>query len=101
MIRHCRNSGGIVNYPEFHLDMVRAGVLIYGLVPDKACEGKIDLKPAMQLHSVISMIKEVKAGQNSATAEPLPQTMICASQPFQSDMQTVITAAFPIEAECW
>lgn len=42
--------------------MVRAGVLIYGLVPDKACEGKIDLKPAMQLHSVISMIKEVKAG---------------------------------------
>ena len=62
MIRHCCNSGGIVNYPEFHLDMVRAGVLIYGLVPDKACEGKIDLKPAMQLHSVISMIKEVKAG---------------------------------------
>ena len=42
--------------------MVRAGVLIHGLVPDKACEGKIDLKPAMQLHSVISMIKEVKAG---------------------------------------
>ena len=61
-IRHCCNSGGIVNYPEYHLDMVRAGILIYGLVPDKACEDKIDLKPAMQLHSVISMIKEVKAG---------------------------------------
>ena len=39
-LRHCCNSGGIVNYPEYHLDMVRAGVLIYGLVPDKACEGK-------------------------------------------------------------
>ena len=62
MIRHCCNSGGIVNYPEFHLDMVRAGVLIYGLVPDKACEGKIKLKSAMQLHSVISMIKDVKKG---------------------------------------
>ena len=62
MIRHCCNSGGIVNYPEFHLDMVRAGVLIYGLVPDKACEGKIDLKTAMELHSVISMIKDVKKG---------------------------------------
>ena len=61
-IRHCCNSGGIVNYPEYHLDMVRAGILIYGLVPDKACEDKIDLKPAMQLHSVISMIKDVKAG---------------------------------------
>lgn len=62
MLRHCCNSGGIVNYPEYHLDMVRAGVLLYGLTPDKACEGKIDLKPAMQLHSVISMLKEVKAG---------------------------------------
>lgn len=61
-IRHCCNSGGIVNYPEYHLDMVRAGILIYGLVPDKACEDKIDLKPAMQLHSVISMVKDVKAG---------------------------------------
>ena len=62
MLRHCCNSGGIVNYPEYHLDMVRAGVLLYGLTPDKACEGKIDLKPAMQLHSVISMLKDVKAG---------------------------------------
>ena len=62
MLRHCCNSGGIVNYPEYHLDMVRAGILIYGLTPDKACQGKIDLKPAMQLHSVISMLKDVKAG---------------------------------------
>lgn len=62
MVRHCCNSGGIVNYPEYHLDMVRAGILIYGMVPDKACEGKIDLKTAMELHSVISMIKDVKKG---------------------------------------
>lgn len=61
-VRHCCNSGGIVNYPEMQLDMVRAGVLIYGLVPDPACAGKIDLRPAMELKSVISMVKEVKAG---------------------------------------
>ena len=39
-IRHCCNSGGIVNYPEYHLDMVRAGILIYGLVPDKGLRGQ-------------------------------------------------------------
>lgn len=61
-VRHCCNSGGIVNYPEMQLDMVRAGVLMFGLVPDPACNGKIDLKPAMEIHSVISMVKEVKAG---------------------------------------
>lgn len=61
-LRHCCNSGGIVNYPEMQLDMVRAGILLYGLVPDPACNGKIDLRPAMQLHSVVSMVKEVKAG---------------------------------------
>lgn len=61
-VRHCCNSGGIVNYPEMHLDMVRAGVLIFGHVPDPACNGKIDLKPAMELHSVISMVKDIKKG---------------------------------------
>lgn len=61
-IRHCCNSGGIVNYPEMQLDMVRAGILMFGLVPDPACKEKIDLKPAMELHSVVSMVKEVKEG---------------------------------------
>ena len=100
-IRHCCNSGGIVNYPEYHLDMVRAGILIYGLVPDKACEDKIDLKPAMQLHSVISMIKEVKAGPSSAMAAPSPPTTTCASPPCRSATPTATTAAFPTGAGCW
>ncbi len=61
-IHHCCNSGGIVNYPEYHWDMVRAGILLYGLIPDAGCKGKIDLKPVMELKSVISMVKNVKAG---------------------------------------
>lgn len=61
-LRHCCNSGGIVNYPSMQLDMVRAGILIYGLTPDKACDGKISLYPAMQLHSVVSMVKDVQTG---------------------------------------
>lgn len=61
-LRHCSNSGGIVNYPEMNLDMVRAGILMYGLLPDKACQGKIDLKPVMELRAVVSMVKQVEAG---------------------------------------
>lgn len=61
-LHHCCNSGGIVNYPEYHWDMVRAGILLYGLAPDKACQGKIDLKPVMEFKAVISMVKDVKAG---------------------------------------
>ena len=61
-LHHCCNSGGIVNYPDYHWDMVRAGILLYGLQPDGACIGKIDLQPAMELKTVISMVKSVKAG---------------------------------------
>lgn len=61
-LHHCCNSGGIVNYPEYHWDMVRAGILLYGLIPDSGCKGKIDLKPVMELKAVISMVKNVKAG---------------------------------------
>ena len=61
-IHHCCNSGGIINYPEYHWDMVRAGIVLYGLVPDAGCKGKIDLKPVMELKAVISMVKDVKAG---------------------------------------
>lgn len=61
-LHHCCNSGGIVNYPDYHWDMVRAGILLYGLVPDNGCKGKIQLKPVMELKAVISMVKNVKAG---------------------------------------
>ncbi|MBQ2119148.1 MAG: alanine racemase, partial [Clostridia bacterium] len=32
-IRHCANSAAIFDYPDLHLDMVRAGVVLYGLRP--------------------------------------------------------------------
>ncbi len=57
-IRHTANSGAVINYKEMHLDMVRAGIILYGLSP---CENqsKLNLKPAMSLKSVISQIKHI------------------------------------------
>lgn len=61
-IKHCCNSGGTALYPEMHMDMVRVGILLYGLNPSGECAGKIGLKPVMQLYSSISMVKEIDGG---------------------------------------
>ncbi len=58
-LRHCCNSAGIVNFPEMHLDMVRAGIVLYGLYPSDEIRGKIDLKPVAQFKTVTSQIKKV------------------------------------------
>lgn len=61
-IRHCANSGAIIDYPETHLDMVRAGIILYGLSPSCKLKGKIDLIPAMELKSVVSLVKDIEEG---------------------------------------
>lgn len=60
--RHCSNSAGILQYPEMNLDMVRAGVILYGVYPSGAVPRNIKLLPVMELKAVISMLKEVPAG---------------------------------------
>lgn len=61
-IKHCANSGAIIDYPQMHLDMVRAGIILYGLAPSEKLKNKLDLIPAMQLKSVVSQCKEVFEG---------------------------------------
>lgn len=60
-LRHCCNSGAFLNFPEMQLDMVRPGNLIYGLYPSPDCmrERHIELRPAMELKSMVSMVKKV------------------------------------------
>ena len=60
---HAANSAAIIDMPETHLDMVRAGIAIYGLYPsDQVNKGRIDLKPAMALKSKIVHLKKVPSG---------------------------------------
>ena len=61
-IKHCANSATTFEYPEYHLDMVRVGVVLYGLAPSQKVRGCEDLIPVMSLKSVISMIKEIEEG---------------------------------------
>ena len=60
--RHCCNSAGILTYPEMHLDMVRAGIILYGLYPSADVPRNVALQPVMELKTVVSMVKELPAG---------------------------------------
>lgn len=62
-IRHCANSATIFNYNNYQLDMVRAGIILYGLAPSSQMENIKDLRPAMTLKTVVSHIKELSVGE--------------------------------------
>lgn len=59
-VKHTSNSGAIIDLPEFSFNMVRAGIILYGMYPsvdvDKTC---LKLEPAMGLKTHICYIKQV------------------------------------------
>lgn len=61
-ICHCCNSGGTMLYPEYAMDMVRPGILTYGVLPDPELTGILDLKPLLSLYTTVSQIREFPAG---------------------------------------
>ncbi|MCM1254355.1 MAG: alanine racemase [Clostridium sp.] len=62
-IKHCANSAGIMELPKTHMDMVRAGIILYGLWPsDEVEKEKIALRPVLSLKSHIVHIKEIEKG---------------------------------------
>lgn len=62
-VRHCANSAAIFDYPEMQLDMVRAGIVLYGSAPSGKvlCPG---LKDVMSLKAVVSMVKTLHPGDS-------------------------------------
>ena len=58
-IRHCANSGAVLNYPEVALDMVRPGLLLYGYGDERK---KLGLRPCMRLVTTVSTIKYFEPG---------------------------------------
>lgn len=61
-IRHIANSAAIIDLPDTHLDMVRAGIIIYGLYPsDEVAKAQIELRPTMTWQAEISRVQELPA----------------------------------------
>ncbi|MDO4283843.1 MAG: alanine racemase [Eubacteriales bacterium] len=62
-LHHAANSAAIVELPECQLDLVRAGITMYGLWPSEEVSREIlPLRPALSLYSHIVYVKEVPAG---------------------------------------
>ena len=62
-IYHCSNSAGIIDIKKANMDLVRAGISIYGLYPSEEVEKKnVPLRPAMELISHVSYVKTVPEG---------------------------------------
>ena len=59
ILRHCCNSAAIHRFPEMALDMVRAGISLYGYPP---VENDLDLQPCMDWVARVSHVKTVPAG---------------------------------------
>lgn len=62
-LKHAANSAAIIDLPGMHLDMVRAGIAIYGLKPsEEVMLEKVNLRPALSLKAKIAQVKTVPAG---------------------------------------
>ena len=78
-IRHIANSSAIIGLPEATFDLVRAGLLIYGLSPTNIPPKNLSLKPAMELRARLLLVKEIPPGATvgyGATVQVTKETKI-------------------------
>jgi len=61
-IRHMANSGAILQLPESHLDLVRPGILLYGVYPSAEVRRTIAVRPALSWKSRVVYFKVVMPG---------------------------------------
>lgn len=61
-LRHIENSGAIINYPQFKLNMVRPGLMLYGIYPSPDTEAKVRISPVMSFKTSIVLLKDFPAG---------------------------------------
>lgn len=62
-VRHVCNSAGILNLPQAYFDMVRPGVLFYGVYPGDEVDRVVDVKPALTWRSRVAYSKIIQPGR--------------------------------------
>ncbi|MFI3206378.1 MAG: alanine racemase [Clostridia bacterium] len=63
-LKHCANSAGIIDFKTAHFDMVRAGIIIYGLMPSFDIRNKIDLRPVLSFKTIVSHVKTIESNSS-------------------------------------
>jgi len=62
--KHAANSIGVIDFSRSHLNLVRPGLIIYGMYPKQSFKRKITLKPVLSLKSKIVHLKDVPPGRS-------------------------------------
>lgn len=61
-MRHLVNTGGIVNFPELHFDMVRLGIGLHGFDPTQTEQGHLKIVSTLKCN--VSQVKRIAAGES-------------------------------------
>jgi alanine racemase len=76
-VLHAANSAATINLPEAHLNLVRPGLIVYGLYPSPCVDRKkLNLRPALSWKAIVTLVKDVPPGMSiiygrtSRTAAP-------------------------------
>src|SRR5262249_30576428 len=62
--RHLCNSGGFLDLPQAHFDMVRLGILAFGVYPSAVCRRITGIEPVMTVKARISAIQKLEPGDS-------------------------------------
>ncbi|MBN2178003.1 MAG: alanine racemase [Deltaproteobacteria bacterium] len=63
-VKHFSNSGAILNFSDYNMDMVRPGIMTYGIYPSLLTEEKANLLPVMSFKTSVVLLKEFPEGYN-------------------------------------
>jgi alanine racemase len=61
-LRHAANSAAVLQHPGTHFNMVRPGIMLYGLYPSSQTRRSIELRPVMRWVTHVAQIKTIMAG---------------------------------------
>jgi len=62
-LSHAANSAGLLRFPEARLDLVRAGLVLYGVRPVREWDDLPDLRPALTWQTIVTNVQTVDAGE--------------------------------------
>lgn len=63
-LRHSCNTAATINFPDYHLDMVRVGLGLYGLDPTTVAQNKVALTPIETITTTVTHIKDFPANES-------------------------------------
>jgi len=64
LIRHACNSAATLSFPEAHLDAVRPGIALYGMLPSDEWSPPVSLRPALSLKSRVARVRVLPPGSS-------------------------------------